>query len=108
MDKSGHRVVIQYIHIKGLIPKKIHEDMVATLRDAAPSYSMVKKWAADFKQGRDSLEDDPCQGKTATVPSQEIFYIMYDMLLTDWPLKFYYDRFVHLPRMYSCCYPQTS
>ena len=108
MDKIGHRAVIQYLHIKGLTPKEIHEDMVATLRDNAPSYSIVRKWTPDFKWGRDSLEDDPCQGKTATVPSQENFFIIHDMLLTDWPLTFYYERFVHLPRMCSRNYPQPS
>ena len=60
MDKISPRAVIQYLHIKGLTSKKIHEDMVATLQDNAPSYSMVKKWAADFKQGRNNLEDGHC------------------------------------------------
>ena len=83
MDKIGHRAVIQYLQIKGLTPKEIHEDMVATLQDNAPSYSMVKKWAADFKRGRDSLEDDPHQGRPATVTTQEIVDKIHDMLLTD-------------------------
>ena len=59
MDKIGHRAVIQYLHIKGLTPKEIHEDMVAIQEDNALSYIMVKKWKVDFKRGRDSLEDGP-------------------------------------------------
>ena len=39
MDEIGHLAVIQYLNIKGLTPKEIHEDTVATLRDNAPSYS---------------------------------------------------------------------
>ena len=58
--------------IKGLTPKEIYEDMVATLQDNAPSCSMVKKWAADFKRGRDSLEDGPRHGRPATFITQEI------------------------------------
>ena len=56
--------------------------MVATLQDNAPSYSIVKKWAADIKRGRDSLEDDRRHGRPATVTNQEIIKI-HDMLLTD-------------------------
>ncbi|XP_076031923.1 uncharacterized protein LOC143019826 [Oratosquilla oratoria] len=61
MDKTGHRAVIQYIHIKGLTPKEIHVDN-------APSYSKVKKWATGLKQGRDSLEVEPRQVSARWVP----------------------------------------
>ena len=39
----SHRAVIRYLGLKGLTPKEIHEDMVVTLGENAPSYSMVKK-----------------------------------------------------------------
>ena len=57
MDKIGERAVIQYLHKKGLTPKDIHNDMVAT--PDAPSYATVKRWMAEIKRGRQSLEDDP-------------------------------------------------
>ncbi|XP_076035341.1 protein GVQW3-like [Oratosquilla oratoria] len=57
--------------------------MVSTLRDNAPSYSVVKKWADDFRRGRESLEDDPRQGRPATVTTQEIIDKIHDMSLTD-------------------------
>ncbi|XP_076049606.1 uncharacterized protein LOC143030338 [Oratosquilla oratoria] len=44
---------------------------------------MVEKWAADFKRGRDSLEDDPRQERPATVTTQEIIDKIHVMLLTD-------------------------
>ena len=44
------------------------------------------KNAADFKRGRDTLEDGPCHGRPATVTTQEIINKMHDMLLTDWRL----------------------
>ena len=59
MDRIGEREVIQYLHKKGLTPKDIHNDMVATLGKDAPSYATVKRWVAEFKRGRQSLEDDP-------------------------------------------------
>ena len=36
--------------------------MVATLRTDAPSYATIKSWVAEFKHGRESLEDDPHSG----------------------------------------------
>ena len=44
---------------------------------------MVKKGAADFKWGRDSLEDGPRHERPATVTTQEIIDKIHDMLLTD-------------------------
>ena len=83
MDKVAHRAVIHYLGLKGLTPKKVHEDMVATLGEDAPSYSTVKKWAAEFKRGRDSLEDDPRPGRLVTVTTQETIDKIHDMILED-------------------------
>ncbi|XP_076049729.1 protein GVQW3-like [Oratosquilla oratoria] len=91
MDKIGYQAVLLYLHIKGLTPKEIHKDMVATLQDNTPSYSMAKKWAADFKQGRDSLENDPRQGRPPTVTTQKISDKIHEMLLTDLHLT---ERFI--------------
>ena len=45
----------------------IHEDMVVSLAKNAHSYSMVKKWAAEFKRGRDSLENTRRRRRSVTV-----------------------------------------
>ena len=57
MDVIWHRGVIRYLQKKGLAPKKIFAGMVATLGDDPPVLSTVKKSAAEFKKGRESLED---------------------------------------------------
>jgi len=31
--------------------------------DSSPSFSTIKKWDAEFKRGRTSLEDDPREGR---------------------------------------------
>ena len=67
MDNISHRAVIHYLGLK-----EIHEDMVVTWGEDAPSQSMVNKWTAEFKCGRESLEDDPRPGRPVTVATQEI------------------------------------
>ncbi len=83
MDNISLRAVIRYLGLKGLSPKEVHEDMVETLGEGAPSYSMVKKWAAEFKRGRESLEDDPRSGRPVTVTTQEVIDKIHDMISAD-------------------------
>jgi len=83
MDKFEHRAVIKYLQKKGLTPKKIHEDMQETLGTSAPSYAMIKKWVAEFKRGRESIEDDPRTGRPATSTSQENVNKICDMIMED-------------------------
>ena len=44
------------------MPKKSMADVYG---DSSPKYSTVAKWSAEFKRGRDSLEDDPRPGRPA-------------------------------------------
>ena len=41
-----------------MFPKKIKEDMVDTLGDDSPIYSMVKEWMAEIKHGPGSVKND--------------------------------------------------
>ena len=87
MDKIGERAVIQYLYGKGLTPKNIHNDMVATLGKDAPSYATVKRWVAEFKRGRQSLEDDPRPGRPVTVATPEMVKKVHDIVMTNRRVK---------------------
>lgn len=80
MDKIWHRGVIKYLHKKGLAPKDIHADMVATLGDGAPSYANVKRWAANFKMGKDSL--DRC-GRPTTATTEVTISRLHRAVMDD-------------------------
>ncbi|GBP42163.1 hypothetical protein EVAR_25788_1 [Eumeta japonica] len=67
LSNIEHRAVIKYFVKKGKTRKKIFEDMVSVLQESAPPYTMVKKWARLFQQGRESCEDDPRPGRPVTV-----------------------------------------
>ena len=57
--------------------------MVSTLGDDAPALSTVKKWAAEFKRGRKSLEDDPRLGRPFTATTQENIDRIHQMVMND-------------------------
>ena len=83
MDKMWHCGVIKYLQKKGLAPKYIHADMVGSLGDDAPALSSVQKWTAEFKRGRESLEDDPGSGRPATATTQENIDRVHHMVMDD-------------------------
>ena len=68
---------------KGLTTKEIHADRVSTLGDDAPALSTVKKWAAEFNRGRESLEDDPRSGRPSTATTQENIDRIHQMVMND-------------------------
>jgi len=59
MDRTEYRAVIKFFVKECLTPNEIHSKFITVYGDSSPSFSTIKKWAADFKRGRTSLEDDP-------------------------------------------------
>jgi histone-lysine N-methyltransferase SETMAR len=70
MDKIEYRAVVKFFVQGGLMPNEIHSKFIKVYGDSSPSFPTIKKWAAQFKRGRTSLEDDPREGrpKSATPP----------------------------------------
>jgi transposase len=80
-------VRLKFFVKKDLTPNEIHSKLIKVYGDSSPSFSTIKKWAAKFKRGRTSLENDPRKGcpKSATTP--EIIEQVHDMILDDRRLK---------------------
>ena len=55
--------------------------------DSSPKYSTVAKWSAEFKHGRNSLEDDPRQRRTADANCQELIDCVERLVLNDRRIK---------------------
>jgi hypothetical protein len=64
MDKTENRAVIRvkFFVKEGLTPNEIYSKFIKVYGDFS-SFSAIKKWAAYFKRGRTSLEDDPREGR---------------------------------------------
>jgi len=59
MDKIEYCAVIKFFVKEGLTPNKIHSKFIKVYGDCSASFSTIKKWAAEFKLGHTSLEDNP-------------------------------------------------
>ena len=57
--------------------------MVSTLGDDTSALSTVKKWAAEVKKGRKSLEDDPRSGCPSTATTQESIDCIHQMVMNN-------------------------
>jgi hypothetical protein len=99
MDKILYRAVIKFFVKEGLTPNEIHSKFIKVCGDSSPSFSTIKKWAAEFKRGHTSLEDDPREGspKSATTPGRrtiqsnllQSIYVYFNILKTRLNLLFY-------------------
>ena len=67
MEKFEYRAYIKTRVLFGVTATEISNELKSVHGDDAPEYRTVAKWAALFKAGRESLEDDPRSGRPITV-----------------------------------------
>jgi len=87
MDKIEYCTVIKFFVKEGLTPNEIQSEFIKVYGDSSPSFSKIKKWAAEFKRGCMSLEDDPREGRPKSATTPEIIQQVHDMILDDWRKK---------------------
>jgi transposase len=83
MDKIQYRAVIKLFVKEGLTSIKIHSKFVKFYGDSYPSFSTIKKWAAEFKRGRTSFTGDPREGRPKNATTPEIIEQVHDIVLDD-------------------------
>ncbi|XP_029636911.1 uncharacterized protein LOC115212213 [Octopus sinensis] len=66
-----------------MTPSEIHEDMVRTLTDNAPSYATEKRWVNEFKHGRESVIDYPRLGRPPTATTKDTPDPALGMIMQD-------------------------
>ena len=82
--------------------------MVVTLGENTPSYNMVKKWDAEFKCGRDTLEDDPvgeCLSPRRRYHCQDSWH-HHDRQTSNGVLHCHWVGY--LPGPHPCSHPQQT
>ena len=83
MEKLEIRAVTKYFCKQGMPPKEIHEEFMETLGKESPSYSTVKKWAAEFKRGRESIEGDGRSGHPKDATADENVKVVHTLVMCD-------------------------
>ena len=87
MNNLKFRAVIEFLVLEGKQPQKINERMNKAYGRSAPSYNTVKKWAAEFKRGCQSLEDDARQCRPSEAVTPEICQEVEDMVRKNRRIK---------------------
>jgi histone-lysine N-methyltransferase SETMAR len=87
MDTIEYRAVIKFFVKEGLKPNEIHSKFIKVCGETSPSFSTIKKWAAEFKRGRNSLEDDPREGRPKSATTPEIIEQVHDVAWDDQRMK---------------------
>jgi hypothetical protein len=72
MDRIEYRLVIKFIVKECLKPNVINSKFIKVYADTFPSFATIKKWAAEFKCGRTSFEDDPRKERPKSATATEI------------------------------------
>ncbi|GFG32800.1 hypothetical protein Cfor_06313 [Coptotermes formosanus] len=87
MSKVEHRVVIKFLSKERLAPAAIKQRLDGICGEASPSYSTVKEWGKHFCLGRESVEDEPREGRPVEVVTEENIRHIEEELLSDRRLK---------------------
>lgn len=82
-----HRAVIKFLTKSNKMAKDIFEEMSAVYGESGPSYSTVKRWSQLFRQGRESIEDDPRSGRPSTAVTDENIDKVKKFVLEDRRIK---------------------
>jgi transposase len=87
VDKTEYHAVIKFFAKEGLTPNEIHSKFIKVYGDSSPLFSTIKKWAARFKSGCTSLENDRHEGRPKSVTTPEIIEQVRNMVLDDRRMK---------------------
>ena len=83
LTRRDIRAMIYYDYKSAFTADQSHERLAQALGDSAPSVATVKNWFAEFRRGRQSLDDEPREGRPADVVTREAIDIVREIIITD-------------------------
>ena len=83
MEKTEYRAVIKFLYQEENGGQEIYDRLKDVYGEGAPSYSTVKFWVAEFKRGRESIDDAPRSGRPKDVTSDRNVDLVHRTILED-------------------------
>ena len=83
MALEEQRAYIKIRTLLGATPTDIKADLDTVYESQAASHITITKWFLRFKQGRDSLEDDPSSGRPLSAFSDDDVTVVKRLLDED-------------------------
>lgn len=85
--KIEQRVVIKFLTKFGKGPSEIEADLRKVYGESTLPSSTIKRWAAEFKRGRENFEDDPRSGRPSTAVTDENVAKIEQLVRSDRRIK---------------------
>ena len=83
MENSDFRVYIKTRARLGFSATAISDELTAAYPGQAPQYSCVAKWTKLFREGRESVEDDPRPGRPITAHTRQSISLVRQIVDDD-------------------------
>ena len=66
------RVIMRFLHLRGMKPIKIHQQLSETCNDGLMDVKNVRLWVRQFKEGRTSRENNMKEPRPRTSRSEDM------------------------------------
>jgi len=77
------RVIILFLHLHGMKPIEIHQQLSETCNDGVMDVKNVRSWARQFKECRTSCENKPKEPRPRTSRSEDMIARLEQMVMED-------------------------
>ena len=77
------RVIVRFLHLRGMKPIEIHQQLSETCNDGVIDVKNVRAWVRQFKEGRTSCENKPKEPRPRTSRSEDMIARLEQMVMED-------------------------
>jgi hypothetical protein len=77
------RVIIRFLHLRGMKPIEIHQQLSETCNDGVKKKKNLRSWVGQFTEGRKSCENKPKEPRPRTSRSEDVIARVERMVKED-------------------------
>src|SRR5215475_10721119 len=77
------RMIIRFLHLRGMKPIKIHQELRDTCSDGVMDVKNVRSWVRQFKEGRASCDSNPKEPRPRTSRSEDMIARVEQIVMED-------------------------